>query len=184
VIKTSADDTAIKAKALGGKLAREPFDVMDVGRMAVIEDPTGAVFAIWESKKHIGAQLVNEHGALTWNELMTTDVDKAGKFYTHLFDWGSDTADMGGFTYTSFMNGDRPAGGMMQIDPKTMGDVPTHWLVYFAVDDCDAAAEKAKSLGGNVVSPPRDIPEVGRFAVVLDPQGAGFAMIKLQNPST
>jgi predicted enzyme related to lactoylglutathione lyase len=180
----SAADTATKAKELGGQLVKEPFDVMDVGRMAVIKDPTGAVFAIWEPKKHIGAQLVNEHGTLTWNELMTTDVDMAGKFYTHLFDWGSDSADMGGFTYTSFMNGDRPAAGMMQINPETMGEMPPNWMIYFAVDDCDAAAEKVKKLGGNVVEPPRDIPEVGRFAIALDPQGACFAMIKLQNPPT
>jgi predicted enzyme related to lactoylglutathione lyase len=177
-----ADTTAAKVKALGGKMVRDPQDAGEGGRMAVIEDPTGGVFAIWQPKEHIGAQLVNEHGTLTWNELMTTDVDKAGKFYTHLFDWGSQTADMGGFQYTSFMNGDRPAGGMMQIDPKTMGDIPPNWMVYFAVDDCDGAAAAVKRLGGTVVEPPRDIPEVGRMAVVMDPQCAGFAVIKLKNP--
>jgi predicted enzyme related to lactoylglutathione lyase len=178
----NADETASKAKTLGGTVVKGPFDVMDVGRMAVIEDPTGAVFAIWQAKKVMGSQLVNEPGALTWNELMTPDVDRAGKFYTDLFDWGSETADMGGFDYTSFMNGERPAAGMMQIDPKTMSDVPPHWLVYFAVDDCDGAAKTIKKLGGQVVAPPRDIPEVGRFCVAVDPQGAVFSVIKLLNP--
>ncbi|MCK4773621.1 MAG: VOC family protein [Candidatus Krumholzibacteria bacterium] len=179
---TNADETAKKAEELGGKIIKECCDVMDEGRMALLQDPAGAVFAIWQPKSALGAQLVNEHGALTWNELMTGDVDRAGKFYTDLFGWGSDTADMGGFNYTSFTNGERPAGGMMQIDPKTMGDVPPHWLVYFAVDDCDGAAETIKKLGGTVVAPPRNIPEVGRFCVAVDPQGAAFAVIKLLNP--
>jgi predicted enzyme related to lactoylglutathione lyase len=88
---------------------------------------------------------------------------------------------MGGMQYTSFKNGDRPAGGMMAIT-KEMGEVPPHWLAYLAVEDTDAAVEKIKTLGGNVVVPPTDIPDVGRFAVALDPQGAVFSVIKLTNP--
>ena len=177
----NADDMAKKARKLGATIVKEPFDVFDVGRMAVIQDPTGAVFALWQPKAHKGAALVNEHGALTWNELLTTDVDKAGSFYTKLFDWGSDTQDMGGFQYTSFKNGERPAGGMMTIT-KEMGEIPPNWLVYFAVDDCDKAVDKAKSLGAHVANPPTDIPEIGRFAVLVDPQGAVFSVIKLLNP--
>jgi uncharacterized protein len=178
----SVDETTKKAKKLGATVMREPMDVMDVGRMAVLQDPTGAVFALWEPKKHIGAQVVNEHGALTWNELLTPDVDRAGKFYTEVFNWGADSQDMGNFTYTSFKNGDRPAAGMMQIDQQTMGDVPPNWGVYFAVDHCDKTVEKAKKIGATVIVGPQDIPEVGRFATMLDPQGAAFSVIQLLNP--
>lgn len=178
----SVDETTNKAKKLGAKVVREPMDVMDVGRMAELQDPTGAVFALWEPKKHIGAQVVNEHGALTWNELQTPDVDRAGKFYTELFGWGADTQDMGSFTYTSYKNGDRPAGGMMPIDQQTMGDVPPNWGVYFAVDQCDKTVEKAKKIGATVIVGPQDIPEVGRFATMIDPQGAVFSVIELANP--
>jgi predicted enzyme related to lactoylglutathione lyase len=178
---TSVDDTLQKAKELGGTAFREATDVMDVGRLAVLQDPTGAVFALWQPKKHIGAELVNEPGTLCWNELMTTNVDQAGKFYTDLFNWGAETADMGGMNYTSFMNGDRPAGGMMAIT-KEMGEVPPHWMAYFAVEDCDKSAEKIKSLGGQILHGPQDIPEVGRFATAMDPQGVVFSIIKLNNP--
>jgi predicted enzyme related to lactoylglutathione lyase len=180
----NVDETAKKAQSLGATIIKEPFDVFDAGRMAVLQDPSDAVFAIWQPIKHIGAELVNEHGTLTWNELLTKDVDRAGKFYTELFGWGSQTTDMGEFNYTSYMNGERPAGGMMEINQETMGDLPAHWMVYFAVDDCDKTAEKAKSLGANVVVAPQDIPEVGRFAVMVDPQGAAFSIIKLLNPPT
>lgn len=173
--------TASKAKELGGNVIMEPMDVFDIGKMAVIADPEGAVFALWQPLKHIGAELANEPGAFTWNELYTNEVDRAGAFYTNLFDWGSQSADMGGMKYTSFMNGERPAAGMLKIAPE-WGEVPPHWLVYFAVDDCDAGARKVKELGGQINLEPSDIPEVGRFALAQDPQGAVFAIIKLTNP--
>lgn len=175
------DSSTEKAKKLGGAVTQEPMDVVDIGRMSVIQDPTGAVFALWQPKKVIGSQLINEHGAITWNELLTNNVDVAGKFYTDLFGWGSQTQDMGGFNYTSFANGDRPAAGMMAIS-KEMGDMPSTWMQYFAIDDCDKGADKVKALGGKVLDGPRDIPEIGRFAVVQDPRGAAFSIIKLLNP--
>lgn len=177
----SVADTTEKAKSLGGTVAREPMDVMDIGRMSVIQDPTGAGFALWEPLKAIGANLINEHGAITWNELLTNNIDAAGKFYTELFGWGSDTQDMGGVNYTSFMNGDRPAAGMMAIT-KEMGTVPPNWVQYFAFNDADKGAEQIKQLGGQILAGPQDIPEVGRFAVATDPQGATFAIITLANP--
>jgi predicted enzyme related to lactoylglutathione lyase len=121
---------------------------------------------------------------LCWNELKTTDVDKAGVFYTKLFGYTADTQNMGGMDYTSLMNGDRPAGGMMAITPEmSMGEgIPSNWTLYLAVADCDATAAKAKSLGGKVYREPEDIPGVGRFAVIADPQGAVFCAIKLENP--
>ena len=178
---TSADESAAKAKSLGGTIMKEPFDVMDVGRMAVIQDPTGAVFAVWQAAKHSGAGIVNVPNSLCWNELGTNDSAKAGEFYTGLFGWKGDTQNFGGMEYTMFTNGERPAGGMFTITPE-MGNIPPHWLAYFAVEDCDAITQKAGELGAIVMKPPDDIPGIGRFSILIDPQGAAFAVIKLENP--
>lgn len=177
----NVDECAAKAKSLGGQVLQEPFDVMDVGRMALVQDPTGAVLALWQPRTHIGARLANVPGALSWNELATNDTQVAGEFYTRLFDWGAQAQEMGPTTYTTFMNGERMNGGMLQITEE-WGDVPPHWMVYFAVEDCDGSTEKAKELGGEIIVPPRDIPPVGRFAVVQDPQGGAFTIIRLNNP--
>lgn len=178
---TSADETAAKAKSLGATLMKEPLDVFTVGRMAVIQDPTGAVFALWQPGTHKGAGVVNVPNSFCWNELATPDVAKAGDFYTGLFGWGKNVQQMGPMTYTSFMNGERPAGGMYAPPPE-MGEMPPHWLVYFAVDDTDAVVQKANELGAKTCAPPMDIPDTGRFAILQDPQGAAFAIIKLANP--
>ncbi len=179
----SADDAATKAKTLGGTIIKEPFDVHDLGRMADIRDPAEAVFALWEPRKAIGSQLLNEPGSLAWNELLNKNVEKAGAFYTKLFGWGTTSKDMGGMTYTIFHSGKKQAAGMMPIDRKTMGDIPSNWLVYFAVADCDKTVAKAKHAGATIVAGPYDIPEVGRFAVAVDPQGAAFAFITFAMPS-
>jgi predicted enzyme related to lactoylglutathione lyase len=179
---TSADESAAKAKSLGANLMKEPFDVMDVGRMAVIQDPTGAVFAIWQAKKHKGAGIVNVPGALVWNELTTTDTARAGDFYSGLFGWGIDAKTFGSTDYTIFQNGDRGAAGMFKLTPD-LADVPPFWLVYFAVDDCDAKVKKATELGATTIKPADDIPGVGRFAILQDPQGAAFAIIKTEPAS-
>jgi predicted enzyme related to lactoylglutathione lyase len=179
---TSADETAEKAKSLGGTLMKEPFDVMDVGRMAVIQDPTGAVFAIWQARKHQGAGIVNVPNSFCWNELGTTDTGKAGDFYSGLFGWGKDVQNFGPMEYTMFTKGDgKPAGGMFVFPPE-MANIPPNWLVYFAVDDCDAKAQKATDLGATTIAPPSDIPGIGRFSILADPQGAAFAIIKLEAP--
>lgn len=177
----SADESAAKAKELGATLMKEPFDVMDVGRMAVVQDPTGAVFALWQAGTNKGSGIVNVPNSVCWNELATPDVEKAGDFYTGLFGWGKNVQQMGPMTYTSFMNGERPAGGMYTPPPE-MGEMPPHWLVYFAVDDTDAMVARAAELGATTCAPPMDIPGTGRFAILQDPQGAAFAIIKLANP--
>jgi predicted enzyme related to lactoylglutathione lyase len=179
---TSADEAVKRTRELGGSVDREPFDVLDLGRKAVISDPTGATLAVWESRAHMGAQLVNEPGALTWNELMTTDMQKAAEFYTGLFGWKTKVEVMPTGPYTMYLNVDRPAAGMMAITPE-MGPVPAHWSVYFGIDDCDGAARKAESLGARILVPPTDIPEVGQFAVMNDPQGAMFSVIQLRTPA-
>ncbi|MEP6819935.1 MAG: VOC family protein [bacterium] len=181
VLVTSADESAAKAKELGATLLAGPFDVTTVGRMAVIQDPTGAVFALWQAGTHQGAGVVNVANSFCWNELMTTDTTRDGEFYTGLFGWGKDTQNFGPLEYTMFSNNERPAGGMLQITPD-MGPIPPNWLVYFAVDDCDAKTQKATELGGSVMQQPDDIPNIGRFSILTDPQGAAFALIKLENP--
>ncbi len=174
VTVSSADESAKKAKDLGGTLLAEPFDVMDVGRMATIRDREGAAFCVWQAKKHIGAEVVNEPGAMCWCELDTTDTESAKTFYTGLFGWG---AKAGG-DYTEFQRAGTSIGGMMKIPPE-WGSVPPNWLTYFAVEDCDGTAKKASDLGGKPIVPPTTIDNVGRFAVLADPQGAVFAVIKL-----
>ena len=179
VAVASADAAAKKAKDLGGKLLMEPFDVMDVGRMAVIQDKQGAIFSVWEAKKHIGAEVMNEPGTLCWAELDTTDMKSAESYYTALFGWG---AKRGGeaanqTAYTEWQQGGRSIGGMMTI-PKEWGPVPPNWLVYFASSDVDATVKKAGELGGAAIVPPTDIPDMGRFAVLRDPQGAVFAVFR------
>ncbi|HSS11133.1 MAG TPA: VOC family protein [Acidimicrobiales bacterium] len=173
-----ADATAKEIEAAGGTVFAPPFDVMTAGRMGVFADPTGAVFAIWQPRDHKGAQLVGEAGALCWNELHTRDPDRAKQFYHDVFGWTGQTSEMDGMTYTEWKLGDETVGGMMPMGDQFPAEVPPHWLAYFAVDDCDATVAKAGQLGGSVLSPAMDIPQ-GRFAVVADPQGAAFGVIKL-----
>lgn len=177
----NADEAAGKVKAAGGILMKEPFDVFTVGRMAVVQDPTGAVFALWQAGTHKGAGIANVPNSFCWNELGTTDTQKAGEFYSKVFGWSSNVQTFGPMEYTTFSNGDRPAGGMYKITPE-MGNIPPHWLVYFAVDNCDAKVQKATQLGASIMKPADDIPGIGRFGILLDPQGAAFAIIKLEMP--
>jgi uncharacterized protein len=180
VLVENADQSAAKVTELGGTVLKGPFDVFTVGRMAVIQDPTGAVFALWQTGTHHGVDVYNVPGSLCWNELGTTDTGKAREFYTRLFGWSANTQQFGPMEYTIFQNGGRPAGGMYQITPE-MG-FPPHWLAYFAVDDCDETVRRAESLGAKTMKPADDIPGTGRFAILTDPQGAAFAVIKLDNP--
>ncbi|MBT4513962.1 MAG: VOC family protein [Chloroflexi bacterium] len=170
------DAAAAKVVPAGGTLMMEPFDVMGVGRMALVFDPTGAVVALWQFKQDFGARVVNEPGAMTWHELMTRDTDAAADFYERLLGWHSHSEDMGGFDYTVFHLGEEyPAGGMVEMDDSYAGVRP-HWMVYFSVSDCDATVALAVANAGKVVVPPTDIPP-GRFAILSDPQGATFAVM-------
>jgi predicted enzyme related to lactoylglutathione lyase len=177
VCVTSADETAKKVAGLGGTVVLEPMDVLDVGRMSVILDAEGAAICTWEPKQHPGAAIVNEPGTFTWSELYTRDPDKARAFYTGLFGWNVET-HAGEMEYTEWKVGDRSVGGMIKIAPE-MGPMPPNWLTYFAVADTDDTVAKAKKAGGAAMMEPMDIPEVGRFAVLADPQGAVFAVIKM-----
>ena len=173
----SVAESAERAKALGGAVLMEPFDVLDVGRMAMVQDPTGAVVALWEPRRHAGAGLIAEPNAICWNELATTDTGRASDFYTSLLDWSAEAQPTGTAAYTLFTDGGAPRGGMMTIAAE-WGPVPPSWLVYFAVSDCEGQTALAQSLGGAVRLPPTDAKGVGRFAVLVDPQGAVFAVIQ------
>lgn len=172
----NADEATTQATAAGGSVMKGPFDVATAGRMSVIQDPTGAVFAIWEPKDTPGAGVYGEFGALCWQELGTTDTQKAKDFYTTLFGWTSEQFP-GPMEYTIFKKGTEGVGGMYQITPD-MGPIPPHWLTYFAVPDCDATVRKATEVGGSTMKAPEDIPGVGRFAILRDPASAVFAILQ------
>ena len=122
--------------------------------------------------------MANEHGTFCWNELITTDVEKAKEFYTNLLGWGTE-AMPGGMPYTIVKAGDIQAGGMMARTPE-MGEVPPHWMAYIAVDDVDDVVSKVESLGGQIYAPATDIPGVGRFSIIADPTGAAVGLITLK----
>jgi uncharacterized protein len=175
-----ADATAAKVKEAGGAVFAEPMDVMNLGRMAVFADPTGAAIGIWQPKEMKGAELVNEPVSLCWNELNTRDPDAAASFYSAAFGWSAETGDVGGMQYTTFSIGEGPGvAGMIDLRPLGVPDeVPAHWLAYFAVSDTDAAVAKAAELGGSTMRDPTDIP-IGRFAILTDPNGSAFGVIAL-----
>ena len=191
----SADETASKVRDAGGQVVSEPFDVLDAGRMGVFTDPEGAAFCVWQAGEHKGAQVVNEHGSLNFNNLSTRDVEGARSFYGSVFGWQTLELE-GGFQawtlpgYGDYLARDDPeirkrmaeAGAqegfedvVASINPiqDDQPDTPPHWGVTFAADDADAIANAATELGGNVIAAPFDAPWV-RMTVVADPQGATF----------
>ncbi|HTW97543.1 MAG TPA: VOC family protein [Acidimicrobiales bacterium] len=173
-----ADAAVASASQAGAQVAMQPMDVFEAGRMAVLTDPTGAFVSLWQPRTHIGAGLANEPGAFSWNELDTRDTAAAEAFYSAVFGWTPHKLDMGGMAYTEWQLDGRPIGGMTAMPPQVPPAVPSFWLVYFAVEDCDAAVDTVKAGGGSVAMGPMDLP-VGRLAVVADAEGAPFAVIKL-----
>jgi len=173
----NVDASTKRATDLGGKVHAPPFDVMDIGRMSVIEDPSGAIFALWQPGKHHGAGIAGELQTVVWNELTTTDLGAAQRFYTGLFGWTARATSVPGIEYTDYFLGERAVAGMLQAPHPS---VPTAWTTYFSVADCDATTKSVKALGGKAIAPPKDIPTIGRFAVVQDPQGAVFGIISMQ----
>jgi uncharacterized protein len=168
----SADEALARAKELGATVHADAFDVMDAGRMGVVQDPQGAFFLVWEPKSHIGASLVNAPGALSWNELATPDMDASAKFYSELFGWTLDPMEGMPMPYVVIKNSDGASNGA--IRPMSPHE-PPYWLVYFGSDDVDGSAAKVKQLGGGALAEPMDI-GVGKISIVRDPQGAVFAL--------
>jgi predicted enzyme related to lactoylglutathione lyase len=174
----NADDAVARIDKAGGTVVAPPMDVFTFGRMAVAQDPTGGFFSVWQAGEHIGASIVNEPNALCWNELNARDVEKALDFYTKVFGFGVQSNDSAGFAYHEVQVGGKTVGGAMEMPPGVPAEVPTYWMPYFAVDDCDAAMAKVGKLGGGTMTEPMDIP-AGRFGVVRDPYGAVFGVIKM-----
>jgi uncharacterized protein len=181
----SVEDGEATAEAVregGGGVIAEPMDVLGLGTMAVFSDPGGAVFGIWQPGTFAGAGVVNEPGAIAWNELNTRDLAAAKEFYGSVFGWTFEDTDMGGETYTSIKLDDRAIGGAFDMSAREVPEqVPPHWQVYFGVEDTDETIEEAKRRGGNVMIGPVDVP-AGRFAILTDPHGASFAVIALSEP--
>jgi predicted enzyme related to lactoylglutathione lyase len=173
-----ADAVAAQAKEAGGQVLVPTMDILDQGRMTVLQDPTGAVIGLWQPGAHRGADVYNVPGALCWNELSTRDVDEAERFYTAVFGWGARTSGGDGPAYTEWWLNDRAIGGMMAMPDVIPAIVPAHWLVYFAVADCEATVRRASELGGQVMVPTTTVPQ-GTFAILADPTGATFAVIQL-----
>lgn len=165
-----ADDTLAKVAANGGTVIMPAMDVFDAGRMAVTQDAVGSFVSIWQPNQHIGCELVNEPGTFTWNELSTTDLATARRYYSEVFGWGEDAA-AGSDTAAIFT-----VEGNMVCGAHTAGEgeFPA-WSVWFSVDDCDASAATVVELGGKVLMPPNDM-GFGRGAVVADPHGAVFGI--------
>ncbi len=179
----SAEAAAAKAKELGATVIMGAFDVEGIGRMAVLQDPGGAVFSVWQSGSHQGAGVFNAPGALCWCELMTRDLDGAEAFYSALFGWNLKRGTGGGMTYTEADLGDgQPFAGLFTPDWPGSEHIPPHWNPYFLVEDVDASAAKAKALGATVHQEPMDIEKVGRFASLQEPGGASFSIFKLAHP--
>jgi predicted enzyme related to lactoylglutathione lyase len=169
-----ADATAARAEELGGAAVfRAAFDVFDAGRVAAIRDPTGAIASLWQPRSRIGATLVNDPGALCWNELATTDVELAKSFFRELVGWEYETDDSG---YVSVKNAGNLNGGM-RAHARDERRVTPSWLPYFTVESADVAAHRAEQLGGRRLAPTTE-GRSGRWEVIADPQGAAFAVFE------
>jgi predicted enzyme related to lactoylglutathione lyase len=175
----NVDDTAHKVESAGGHILMPPTDVLDYGRMSVCSDPTGAAFGTWQGRAHSGAEVVHVPGAMAWNELATRDTAGSKDFYETVFGWDDQESPMGSMAYTTFtMGNDEVAGMMPMVGDEWPAELPPHWMTYFEVANTDEVVEQARQLGGSVAVGATDLP-VGRFAVLSDPQGAFFAVIKV-----
>jgi predicted enzyme related to lactoylglutathione lyase len=174
----NADAAAARARELGATVLAPPFDVFDAGRMAVLQDPTGAAFCVWQANKNAGIGIAGAHGTLCWADLSTPDPARAGQFYSGLFGWHIMKEDEDpAHNYWHIKNGEEFIGGIPPASHRQPG-TPAHWLAYFTVSDCDATAAEAKNLGARLYMPPTNFEDVGRISVMADPQGAAFAIFK------
>ena len=167
------DEVAGRAHNAGATIVREPLNVYAAARTAVLEDPTGARFGLWEPRAHIGATLVNDPGAMCLNQLNTSDPDRAASFYAEVFGWRIQSVGTDDQPYWGIFNGPGLNGGMMPLPPRA--GARSHWLVYFATADIDGTAARIPELGGRLTVPPVDVPN-GRISVATDPDGAVFAL--------
>jgi len=176
VAVNSADDSAKRASELGGKIVAPPFDVMTAGRMAVIQDPTGAVFNVWQSNDHQGTTVAGESGTFCWADLSTGDPAVAKQFYEGLFGWKIAAAEKYPPDYLVIQNREQLIAGMTPVAYRNP-NVPPHWMLFFLAGDVDGSAAKAKELGGTQLVPPVSAGSA-RMSVLADPQGAAFSIIR------
>ena len=177
---SDVDSIAAKTEEAGGTVMMPPMDIFDSGRMGMFQDPTGAVFGVWQPNNHIGAQVVNQPNALVWNELQTRDKEGARAFYRSVFGWGDNEDESGYVTYA--VDG-RVQAGMLQMDENFPDYVPANWMPYFMVEDVEATAAKAQELGGTLMMPPHEAGQMGTFTVIQDPQGAVFTAMQFNGPT-
>jgi predicted enzyme related to lactoylglutathione lyase len=176
IMVSDAAAVSAKAKDAGGTVAMEPMEVMGAGTMGIIVDPSGATFGLWQPGTHHGFEVKEVPGSYCWVELSSRNRVPAEAFYAKVFGWAPERDDA--LNYTVFkLDGNMIAGAMDTPDmvPK---EIPSYWMVYFAVDSADAVAAKARGLGAHELVEPTDIPTVGRFAVIHDPQGATFGILQ------
>ncbi len=171
-----ADEAARRAGELGGKICAPAFDVGDMGRMAVLADPAGATFSVWQAKKQSVTLAQGVDGSVCWADLSTPDTEPASKFYSGLFGWQI-SADNDPSGYIHIKNGEEFIGGI-QSAARRNPHVPPHWLIYFLVSDCNAFGSKAAGMGAQFLLEPLDMENVGRMAILKDPQGAVFALFQ------
>jgi predicted enzyme related to lactoylglutathione lyase len=174
-----AEDLAKKVQSAGGKVIAPPFDVGDQGRMAVFQDPTGAFISAWQPRQ-MGGFPTGSANTFGWAELSARGIDKAVPFYQKVFGWTAKKSEMGEGAppYTEFQLGGQSIAGGMEMNPQMPAQVPSYWMAYFAVDDVDKSFQKATQLGAQEMMGPQDFPG-GRFAIVRDPQGATFGLLKM-----
>jgi len=176
------DDAVAKVTEHGGSVVMPTMQIFDSGRMAVVAEPGGAVASFWEAAGHVGSEVFNQPGAMTWNELNTRDSQASRDFWGAVLGWTF--TPMEGMDYYVIMcpgdhearAGDGANGGVLQMDENWPAEIPPHWMVYFWVSDTDATIEKLQELGGTVSVPPFDT-GAGRVAVVGDDQGGTFSII-------
>ena len=179
VTVASVDDVAARAGELGGNILMDPFDVFDSGRMVACSDPTGAILSLWEPREHIGAQLVNDPGCFTWNELTTTDVDRARSFYGDLLGWTYEEHGTAEMPYITINNAGRMNGGIRPLgDEERQRGVPPNWMPYFTTADIDQSVAQIGELGGHVMVGPFSPIGPSKIAVAADPQHAVFALFE------
>jgi predicted enzyme related to lactoylglutathione lyase len=170
-----ADEVTAKAAAAGGQVLLEPTTLGPSGRLALIGDPGGAAVGVWQAGEHKGAGVVHEPGAMTWWEVNTRAFEACRRFYGEVFGWEAEPLDAPGINYVTWKLGDRTVAGMLEMTPE-WGEIPAHWMTYFAVRDTDDAARRATDLGGSVGAPPFDT-TYGRIAVLVDPSGGHFSVV-------
>ncbi len=177
-----AADTVKKAEAAGGNVVVPATPIGDQGIFAFIADPSGAVIGVWQAKNMAGARLIDAPNSMGWAELNSRGAEKAIPFYTKLFGWGEKktTGSGGNPDYTEFQLAGKSIAGAMEMNPMVPKEVPSYWMVYFNVDDVDKAFKKVTEAGGKEMLAPQDMPG-GRFAIVSDPQGASFGLLKMES---